>query len=294
MDSLARNLFARLDDIVAAMDELLDAATIDHVQERHTFVGGLYYDLPDGMWGPVDDRQRRLQRQLLGLWTPWLEQVELLFSEDALAMRSALKQAARATKEWLELSDHNFSIPATIPDAKQVFRRHAAPFYEALQSLEPETGQVIVVPDSNVLIRNADITTYGSVLGTGSYTVFLVPGVLREMDEHKVNHRNPAVREKARKFATRLKGWRTQGSLAAGVKVQGKVYVQVEGKEPDFDKTLSWLVPTVVDDQIVASILEVQRRLPTATVVLLTGDNIMLAKADLASIPTADTPDPDV
>ena len=169
-----------------------------------------------------------------------------------------------------------------------------APFVQLLHSVSKAPGDVIAVPDTNVLLRQPDVTKYADVLGTDKYTVLLTPGVLREMDEHKTNHKNEAVREKARAFGGRIKGWRNQGNLAKGVKVQGNTYVRVEGREPDFDETLEWLDPDVADDRIIASILEVQRSSPNAKIVLLTGDATMLAKADAASIPTADTPDPEV
>ena len=82
-------------------------------------------------------------------------------------------------------------------------------------------------------------------------------------------------------------------SLHRGVKVQGQVAVRTEGREPNLGASLSWLDPTVADDRIIACVLELQHRHPTARVVLLTGDVNLLAKADLAGIPTADTPDPD-
>lgn len=293
MDTLAERLKEQLDAIVVAVDELIEASAIDFDPYRGERVPFVFTVSPSGMWEPTDDTQRQLQRRVIELWEPWWEQVELTFSGDPPESRNALHEASTAVDLWINRSGNDFSIPATIQEAKGVFQNHVVPFYKTLRSLGTNTGEVVAVPDSNVLIRNADITSYGFVLGADAYTVLLVPGVLGEMDDHKVNHRNPAVREKARKFSKRMKGWRTQGRLADGVKVQGDIYVQVEGKEPNFEKTLSWLDPTVVDDRIVASILEVQRRFPTARVVLLTGDSLMLAKADAASIPTADTPDPE-
>ena len=94
-------------------------------------------------------------------------------------------------------------------------------------------------------------------------------------------------------MVSRIKGWRGQGRLADGVRVQGDVFVRVEAQEPNFERTLSWLDPDVEDDRIIASVLEVQRQCPGDSVVLLSGDSIMLAKTDLANIPTTDTPDPD-
>jgi predicted ribonuclease YlaK len=135
---------------------------------------------------------------------------------------------------------------------------------------------------------------YAAVLGVARYTVHLVPGVLGELDELKMKHQNPAVREKALKFTKRVKGWLKQGRLADRVRVEAEVWVSVAAAEPDFAKTLSWLTPEIVDDRIIASVLEAQRRYPSDRMVLLSGDAIMLAKAAQANIPTEDTPDPEV
>jgi len=289
---LSERLVVELDAIVGTMDDLLDSVCIDHVHDRHTFVASRYLSLPDGAWAGIGEEQRQIQRRLLAMWQPWWEQVELLFSTDSVRVKKRIKRAAESARRWIELAAHDHSIPATKSQAKADFRRHVEPMYESLRGLVEGQGEVVAVPDSNVLIRSPDISKYGSVLGSDAYTVLLVPGVLGEMDAHKVNHRNDAVREKARRFGSRLRGWRNQGRLADGVKVQGEVFVRVVAKEPSFDQTLSWLDPDVVDDRIVASVLEAQRQLPAALVVILTGDSVMLAKADAANIPTTDTPDP--
>lgn len=297
MDTLAGRLVAELEAIISLMDELLDASTIDWEDNRARKLarrtGVAVLGLTDGAWGPLDDKQRALQRQLLALWAPWLEMTQLLFSADTTSRQREIESAARSVEGWLQRSG-SYDLPRTISEAKERFRKRAAPLKTALTSLASAPSNVVAVPDTNVLLRSQDIATYASVLGTDTFLVLLVPAVLQELDEHKVNHRNPEVREKARKFTNRIKGWRTQGSLSDGVRVQGGVFVRVEGREPNFDKSLSWLQREVADDRILASLLEVQRRAPNDRVVLLTGDTAMLAKADAARVPTADTPDPDL
>jgi hypothetical protein len=297
MRTLAERLQAVLSTIVATMDDLLDASTIDYVPDRMQQVaertGVVHLSICDGRWGALDDVQRGIQRQLLELWTPWFEQIRFLFSEDTVVRQNEITNAGGRVAEWIQRTGGFQHIPPTMSEAKTIFRDMAEPLFAALRSLGTSSGQVLVVPDTNVLIRSQDITTYGAVLGESAYRVLLVPGVLGELDAHKINHKVPAVRERARKACDRIKGWRNQGDLAKGVRVQGDVWAQVEGREPDFAKTLSWLRSDVIDDQIMATILEVQRRRPTDRVILLTGDVLMLAKADAASVPTADTPDPD-
>ena len=298
MTTLADRLLDELAEIVRLMDELLDTSTINWVPNRMRReadrTGVAILGLSDGIWGPTDDRQKQLQRALLERWNRWLEQVNLLFSGDTNQRKREVEKAARSVQSWIQRDGNHHSIPSTINEAKAVFRKMADPLGAALRSLGTG-GHLLVIPDTNVILRSPDISKYGTVLdGASAYSVLLVPGVLAELDEQKMNHRNPKVRERARKVTSRIKGWRNQGDLAHGVKVQGDVYVRVEGREPDFKKTLSWLQSDVTDDRIIASILEVQRRHPTDRVVLLTGDTIMLAKADSANVPTRDTPDPEV
>jgi hypothetical protein len=179
----------------------------------------------------------------------------------------------------------DFTIPATIPEAKQHFHEEFRLCLELLGSLGQQADATIVVPDTNVLVRSPDIGRYHQVLGTASYTVVLVAPVLAELDALKTGRASPSVRDRARGFSNRIKEWRRRGQLHVGVKVEGQVVVRAEGREPNMQATLSWLDPTVVDDRIIACTLELQRRRPTDLVVLLTGDVNLLAKADMAGIP---------
>lgn len=297
IDSLATNLLRRLKAIEAKMNELLDASTISYVPNRarrELHRTGVAIGLGDGQWGPTSPTQQDLQRELLALWAPLLEQIQALFADDTKARQHVIKQAAGQVERWLHRSGDLWSLPPTIEEAKAKFTSVTAPLVGLLESLVEPAGRLLVVPDTNVIVRSPDVTRYGSVVGTASYEVVLVPGVLGEIDAHKVNHRVPEFRDRARKVSDRIKGWRNQGKLAEGVKVQGDVYVRVEGREPDFSKTLSWLDRNVVDDRVVASVLELQRRNPSLPLVVLTGDTLMLAKCDMANISTADTPDPEV
>ena len=52
--------------------------------------------------------------------------------------------------------------------------------------------------------------------------------------------------------------------------------------------SLSWLDPTIDDDRIIASVLEVQAANPSDQVVLVTGDINLLNKAEAACIDHAE------
>jgi PIN domain len=288
----AQRLTEELTAFTEEADRFLAASTIRYrpQDDDGVFILGWH----DYSWGPLDDSQRQFQRQLLEAWPPLLERLRLLLAADPSATHKRLDELDEFVTSWLDRpGSFDWTIPATIPEAKQRFHAELGCCFELLGSLGQDSGATIVVPDTNVLVRSPDLARYAEVLGTTSYSVVLVAPVLAELDMLKTGRSNPAVRERARKVSERIKEWRRRGPLHRGVKVQGQVLVRAEAREPGFQTTLSWLDATVTDDRIIAAALELQRRHPTDRVVLLTGDVNLLAKADVAGLPTTDTPDPD-
>ena len=291
--SAAEQLIQELAAFSDQVEAFLDASTIQyHPEDPDSIVIQLWHDY---RWGPLDNPGQQLQRQLLETWRPLVERVRLLLASDPSATQQQLNELDAFVIRWLDrpTGEFDFTIPTSIPEAKEQFRTELAPCFELLDSLGQSAGTTVVVPDTNVLIRSPDVARYDRVLGVSAYTVVLIPPVLAELDALKVGRISPEVGEKARKFSERIKEWRRRGELHRVVKMQGQVAIRTEGREPNLRASLSWLDPTVADDRIIACLLELQRRHPTARIVLLTGDVNLLAKADLAGIPTADTPDPD-
>ena len=148
--------------------------------------------------------------------------------------------------------------------------------------------EIILVPDTNAIIGKPDPTQYKAIAGDDKFVFLLLPTVLAELDTLKNNHRNPDFRKKVNKVITRVKGWRTQGTLRDGVTVSETMTVKAVASEPNMQRTLKWLDKDNRDDRIIASVLEVQSTYPTARVVLVTGDINLLNKADVARIESAE------
>jgi len=185
---------------------------------------------------------------------------------------------------WLEL-DTNWSLSADQQANEGKLREDAAKFSAIIDILDSgASGAIIVIPDTNSLVGTPDPSHYRAIAGSDSFVFVLLPTVLSELDELKNLHKNPDFREKAKKVITRVKGWRTQGSLREGVIVDRTITVTAIANESDMDNALSWLDPKIRDDRILASVLEVQASYPTAKVVLVTGDINLLNKADVARI----------
>jgi hypothetical protein len=281
-------LVEQSDRLLEVSEIVYDPGKVERLQRQTGVAIGVV--AADSVWRPLDDEGRRRQRDALDHWNRWLEKAKLMFLSDAGKARKDLDKASQKVANWLDRSKIDLSLPPTLEEAPQVFRKHVQPLFDLLAPFQGD-GPLVIVPDTNVILRNQELASWGQTLGSRTFTVLLVPGVLAEIDSHKTNHRVPEVREKALKFSNRIKGWRNQGSLSAGVKVQGEVYVRVAAREPNFEQTLSWLDSDIADDRIIASVLEWQRMHPMTAVQLLTGDALMLAKADEAGVPTGDVPD---
>lgn len=80
----------------------------------------------------------------------------------------------------------------------------------------PKTQLSGLVPDTNCLIGTPDPTAYRAPIGEERFTFTLLPTILGDLDRLKFEHRNPDVRDKAKKTIDRIKGSRWQGSLADG------------------------------------------------------------------------------
>jgi hypothetical protein len=99
--------------------------------------------------------------------------------------------------------------------------------FENILAVFDVTGaaEILVVADTDALLTAPDPVAYRGHIGHDSFTFVLLPTVLGELDRLKIEHRNPDVREKAQKAITRIKGWRRQGPLLSGIKVDGSITV---------------------------------------------------------------------
>jgi rRNA-processing protein FCF1 len=269
--------------------ELIGASTINR-----------FYNVPDSAviiiappfyWGKTDERQKRLQMEILKLYRPWIEHIRLLFNEAPNEISQEIDDIDKFVMRWVQ-KESSWDIPASIEEAKAVFSKKIRRFFELLEMLESSKHRkVIVVPDTNALIICPDFTVYRKVAGQSNFTMVILPTVLSELDQLKITARDQQFREKVSSVIRRIKGLRSQGSLLEGVTVDKTISVRMEAREPDFDHTLSWLDPSNNDDRLVASILELQRQEPSAVVILCTADINLQNKAEMAHISFVETPD---
>lgn len=279
----------RLEFIEAKMMELLECSTVE-VFENDPESGIVFVGRPECYWGKADDKQLRLQMELKGRYGDWFEQLQLLLSDATEDLDREIKETDSFVRRWIEKGpSHELSLDMERNKAR--FRKEIGVFCGALTTLDdPARARVVLAPDTNSLIRCPDPSEYAGIAGVATYDVVLLPTVLGELDELKIKHRDETFRQKVEGVIHRIKGWRGQGNLLEGVTVDKTVTVRTVAREPNFERTLHWLDKTNRDDRIIASVLELQRAIPSGAVVLVTGDINLQNKAQAASLPHAEVP----
>ena len=93
-------------------------------------------------------------------------------------------------REWLALDGTAWSgcdVPTSIPEAKHVLAERFAKLAGLIDVVAPATseGGTIAVPDSSALLDKPDFERYPDALGVVQLDIYLVPGVLSELDALK-------------------------------------------------------------------------------------------------------------
>lgn len=273
-----RTTLKRITDELAALIAQIPVRRFDRS-------GGVIVVCPDYFWQDLTAEQSNVQLKIKRDFESWLERVKIMFRGSSEEVQYELQQAEAAFNTWIELDHNNWELTPDRAQNESHLRNDAAAFEKLTNILDPGKGShVILVPDTNAIVKEPDPTQYRGLVGSDTFTFLLLPTVLSELDKLKNHHRNPDFRDKADKVVTRIKGWRKQGSLSTGVTVDKTIQVRALHNEPNMKNTLSWLDPYVLDDRIIASLLEVQTSNPADRVILLTGDINLQNKADATAI----------
>jgi rRNA maturation endonuclease Nob1 len=277
--------------IEAKMMELINVSTIEEFRNNPN--SRTLIVVPRYHWGNTDENQKRLQMQLKEIYSPWYEQSGLLFRNASREIDKQIEDTHKFIIGWIDKTwDFGMDVQPTIEGSKLKFNEWIQPFYDLIKVLAATgTHPLILVPDTNALIKAPNFADYATIAGQDIFTLVIVPTVLQELDELKVRGRDEVFRSKVESVIRRIKGLRQQGSLLNGVTVNRTITVQMIAREPDFQTTLSWLTPSNNDDRIVATALSLQVDQPSAIVVLVTGDINLQNKAEQANLPYLEPPE---
>ena len=289
MDTVTDRLAAMADDLLADTRLLLlEHSTIRDINDGG---GGLVWIGSHYAFGEVGDEGRVLQSKILKAVPLFISLVRTLLAPQSEGARKQVDDAEktlRAVVEQTRLVWHS-----STHNALQAVENEFAELIKALRALyDPVEGLVALVPDTNALLYNSSLKDW-SFPDLPSFSIVLVPGVLSELDELKVNHRNPDVREKAESLIRQIKEYRRRGNLTDGVPiVRDRITLRSVAVEPRTSETLPWLDADSADDRILAAMVDVMRLHPRAAVALVSRDINLQNKADYARVPYFEPPDP--
>lgn len=283
--STIHRLRARFSSLVEDLVKLSNEVGTSYFETR---TATAIFMVPSYYWAERTTDQKARHLTLTRTYEEIIELLSMLLSKAPKPIEDELKEADRKFRMWLEFASNWSLVPHKHENEKNI-RSSALAVEGLLDVLESgKTDQTIVVPDTNSLLWHPDPVSYREPLGLFAFEFLLLPTVLAELDELKILHRNPDVREKANQVIRRIKGWRHQGSLPLGVLLNKSITVRAEHREPNMAATLSWLDSENSDDKIVASVLAVQAAFPNARVLLATHDINLQNKADAAMIEIAE------
>ena len=224
------NLKDNLRSLTDQLAHLIKDVPIGHINR---FDGNMVWMGPEYYWAEPSPESRNLQLKIRQEYDQWAELLHLILSNAPKDITRNLDEADKTFRKWLEL-ESNWSLTQNQERNEQVFREETTKLVELLNILEVGyQEETIVIPDTNSLLAAPEPKAYRTTIDTSDFVFLLLPTVLGELDNLKLLHRNPDVREKAKKMITRIKGWRNQGSLVNGVTVDRSITVKAKAKEPN-------------------------------------------------------------
>ena len=275
----------QLDELCPLIDKMMDNSII-------------YYHNTNGMRGSIvsighpvnhysqkDERSQIVAREK---FESFLEHVELLLLK---ANPETLKRTKETERKLIQfISQDRNGVPNSTESGKLFFRKQIEIFRQFLLLFKKERKELFLIPDTNAIIEYPDPKSYRKLFNE-PFTFLIFPTILSELDQLKINHRNETFREKAKSVIKKLKGYRNQGDVLAGVVVDKSIIVKMVAVEPNFSNTLKWLDSNNNDDRIIVNALNVQVQHPSDRVILITSDINLQNKAQAAMLALADTDD---
>lgn len=276
-------LKTQIDNIGIIVDIMLDNSSI-YYHDSNANSNILVLGVSKYHWDKKDEKS---QIKIKQEYNTFYSNFELLLHK---ATPPILRKIKDANNRIINLIEQK-RAPSSIESGKESFRKYTNVFKDFLELLNQNDNRIIILPDTNSLIQYPDPIEYKKIANTDKFDLVILPTVLFELDKLKISHRSEDFRKKVKSVIKRFKGYRKQGNVLLGVKVNKTIIVKMIATEPNFDKTLNWLDPKNNDDRIIANALELQINKPSDNVIFVSADINFQNKAELANLTIYDTDD---
>lgn len=292
MISMIESILKKIDFAKDLINNLLDHSKIIRVNKDYS--AEIVVVQPEYTWEKLDDEGLLAQDKALRYCVKLFESIDYLFAEKHEDLKHQVNEVKDAYLYWINRNKRgwDWGLPSNLQKVREDLNKKTEKLKELLEWLRGTSPPgYILIPDTNSLIVNPEINTYGQKIGlsSGNYIIIFIPTVLSELDKLKVIHRDDSFRKKVESVIKRIKGYRNQGDIHEGVTIYETITVKMIAAEPNLDRTLPWLNSDNNDDRIVASCLEIQREYAGSIVILITADINLQNKAQMALLPFGET-----
>ena len=291
MSTYLDKLRSQITELLLVKDKYLSSTEIYYHNPNKDYSGIYVIGASVNHWGQSKIGHEAFQIELrnkFGKFLDYFALIEPLLPEKRL---NDIQEVTKQVSMWIE-KERNAPGP-NVNDAIKNFSWELEKYSSTIELLQSayDKNEKILVPDTNALISNPELSEYASFFKE-KISIFILSTVIAELDKLKIFNKNEEVRKKARSIISRLKGYRKQGDIISeGVTISKSILLKLMPIEPDFDKTLSWLDPLNMDDRIIVSTLEIELKYLSSEVLLITNDLNLQNKAELAGIKYIDTDD---
>lgn len=266
--------------------QLLDKSSINEF--RNDPNSGVFIIAPPYYWGELTSDGETIQAKAITLMDELMSRFDMLFDGKPITILNRYDEIKKYFIGVIKRESRDWCTPASLDEAKIKLKEVIQETNTLLDWLEGLGNKdTVIVPDTNALIINHKLESYGQILGDiEKWTIVITPTVLKELDELKIKNTGNEFKEKVKNTIRYIKGLRAQGDVINGVQIfNKKVTIRLQAIEPNMNKTLPWLDSSNNDDRIIASCFDIQVRNPSLCVIIMTADLNLQTKAQLAGIP---------
>jgi rRNA-processing protein FCF1 len=286
----ADRISSDLETLRASFHALLEGSEIRNIDPNRGGSDVVFLGAAKWGWAPSDIALEAARMTLLPSIETLRIRLTLLFPHPTPRLRKQHEDAFKLLDAWARRETRDHSVPSTLEKAHAELDETIDGLAKFTQLLTADEYPVRLMPDTNALVDNPDLTVYADQLGK-RYRVHLSPTVLGELDELKRSGRNQELREAAGATVKRLKGLRTNGDVLGGVRVAGDISCVFEHTEPRSEALPDWLDLTVPDDRVAASAILLQSAHPSASLYVATSDINLQNKLSALGLPWVEGPE---
>lgn len=288
-NSLISNIEIKLNSLQDEVFKLLSSLSVktDNNRFKTGEFQGVNVNEPSCAWKKLTVQQEKQHIKISKQYKSLIQILDNLIVEHATDRIDERYNIIKKEFQTWVLLEKNFKLENSLNTNRKYFLESVNLLREIIDLLQSEV-KLIIVPDTNALLIEPDPIKYKEIIKEKSFTFILLPIIISELDKLKINHEKDQLKEKAKKLIKRIKGWRSQGNITEGVTLDKTISLKAEVIEPNFKKMPSFLNIDNNDDNIIMYILDIQRRFPSAIVILVSKDINMQNKAEHVMIECID------